>query len=99
MAATTKAPTRQAAYAEISKMMSLLGDPFTRVEPPANYAESKVGFDGEVTGVGIMLAAEPGTGKLFVVRTCDGGPAVRYFAFYERNGNSPIFNAFFVALT
>lgn len=41
------------------------------------YADFRVTSDGEVQGVGLLIAADPGSGKLVVLAPIEGGPADR----------------------
>lgn len=80
LAALTSAyesPNGETAYVEISKMLDKLGDPFTRIVPPTEYADFRVSSDGEVQGVGLLIASDPDSGKLLVLAPIRGGPADR----------------------
>lgn len=65
------------AYGEISKMLNDLGDPYTRLVPPEEYANFRVSADGELQGVGLLIANEPVNGHLLVLAPIKGGPADR----------------------
>ena len=39
------------------------------------YADFRVSSDGEVQGVGLLIAQEPGSGRLVVLAPIRGGPA------------------------
>lgn len=41
------------------------------------YADFRVSSDGEVQGVGLLIAADPNSGKLVVLAPIQGGPADR----------------------
>ena len=41
------------------------------------YADFRVSSDGEVQGVGLLIAADPSNGKLVVLAPIMGGPADR----------------------
>ena len=41
------------------------------------YANFRVSSDGEVQGVGLLIAADPTSGKLVVLAPIQGGPADR----------------------
>lgn len=69
------AETGDNAYREIGHMLSKLGDPFTRVVPAREYADFRVSSDGEVQGVGLLIAQEPSSGRLLVLAPIRGGPA------------------------
>ncbi|XP_035545336.1 carboxyl-terminal-processing peptidase 3, chloroplastic-like isoform X1 [Juglans regia] len=66
-----------AAYTKISGMLSTLGDPFTRIISPEEYQSFRIGSDGNLQGVGLLINAEPRTGHLVVLATVDGSPAAR----------------------
>jgi C-terminal processing protease CtpA/Prc len=52
-AAATSARETRAATAQ---MLSTLGDPYTRVLQPADFASFKLQNDGQLSGVGLLLA-------------------------------------------
>lgn len=66
-----------AAYAEISSMLEGLGDPYTRIIPPKDYADFRVSSDGELQGVGLLIANQPVNNHLLVLSAIKGGPADR----------------------
>lgn len=66
------------AYAEISSMLEDLGDPYTRVIPPKEYADFRVSSDGELQGVGLLIANQPVNNHLLVLSAIKGGPADRW---------------------
>lgn len=41
------------------------------------YADFRVGSEGEVQGVGMLIASDKMTGRLMVLSPLDGGPAAR----------------------
>lgn len=65
------------AMRSISAMLSHLGDPYTRIIPASEYADFRVGSDGELQGVGLLLARDPGNQRLMVLASLDGSPAAR----------------------
>ncbi|GIL83336.1 hypothetical protein Vretimale_11309 [Volvox reticuliferus] len=65
------------AFKEISHMLEDLGDPYTRRVPPEEYAAFRVSSDGELQGVGMLIANEPINGHLLVLAPIKGGPADR----------------------
>ncbi|CAL8463172.1 g2706 [Coccomyxa elongata] len=71
------ADSSETAYRQIGAMLEKLGDPFTRIVPPSEYADFRVSSDGEVQGVGLLIAADPSSGKLVVLAPIQGGPADR----------------------
>ncbi|KAG2431731.1 hypothetical protein HXX76_009227 [Chlamydomonas incerta] len=66
-----------AALGEIGAMLEELGDPYTRRIPPEEYAAFRVSSDGELQGVGMLIANEPVNGHLLVLAPIKGGPADR----------------------
>lgn len=66
-----------AAYQEINRMLEDLGDVYTRRVPPEEYASFRVSSDGELQGVGMLIANEPVNGHLLVLAPIKGGPADR----------------------
>ncbi|KAF8061390.1 CTPA3 [Scenedesmus sp. PABB004] len=77
MLAAYAAPNGPAAFAEIGAMLDQLGDPYTRVIPPSEYADFRVSSDGELQGVGLLIANEPVHNHLLVLSAIKGGPADR----------------------
>ena len=67
----------EAAYHEIDGMLGTLGDPYTRFVSPRDYFGVKVQNDGELQGVGLLIASEPSSGRLMVISPIDGSPAAR----------------------
>ena len=59
----------------IAKMLSTLGDPFTRYLPTNQYKSLQVTTTGELTGVGLQIALDPQSGKLEVMAPIAGSPA------------------------
>jgi C-terminal processing protease CtpA/Prc len=64
MLAAYQSPDAPAAYHEIATMLSDLGDPYTRLLPPDEYQEFVVSSNGELQGVGMLIANEPVEGHL-----------------------------------
>ncbi|GFH10635.1 PDZ domain-containing protein [Haematococcus lacustris] len=59
-------------------MLDLLGDPFTRRIEPQEYAQFRVSADGELQGIGLLIANElTSSGHLRVLAPIKGGPADR----------------------
>lgn len=77
MRASYLAIDKEAAYSEISEMLGDLGDPFTRVVPPDEYADFRVSSEGQVHGVGLMLSLDPASGRLVVLAPVAHSPAER----------------------
>lgn len=69
--------TADAAYGKIQSMLATLGDPFTRLVSPQDYQSFKIGSDGSLEGVGLLIASERETGRLVVISSLEGGPAAR----------------------
>mmetsp|Transcript_25512 Transcript_25512/g.55512 ORF Transcript_25512/g.55512 Transcript_25512/m.55512 type:complete len:585 (+) Transcript_25512:49-1803(+) len=66
------------AYGQIQGMLDDLGDPYTRRVPPEDYQKFKVSAEGELQGVGLLIANEPTAGgHLLVLAPIKGGPADR----------------------
>ncbi|KXZ54634.1 hypothetical protein GPECTOR_4g699 [Gonium pectorale] len=66
------------ALGEIGRMLEDLGDPYTRRVPPEEYASFRMSSDGELQGVGMLIANEPtASGNLLVLAPIKGGPADR----------------------
>lgn len=59
-------------------LISDLGDPYTRWVPAKEYRDFLVdSIDGEIQGVGLLIATDPDTGKHIVLAPISGGPAQR----------------------
>lgn len=69
--------TADAAYGKIQTMLATLGDPFTRLVSPQDYQSFKIGSDGSLEGVGLLIASDRETGRLVVISSLEGGPAAR----------------------
>ncbi|GMH42932.1 hypothetical protein BSKO_10854 [Bryopsis sp. KO-2023] len=65
------------AYHAIEKMLKDVPDPYTRIIPPEEYTEFRVNSDGQLQGVGLLIAADPSNGKLMVLASIKGSPADR----------------------
>ena len=72
MLAAYTSPDAEAAYKEITAMLSDLRDPYTRLLPPDEYQDFMVSSSGELQGVGMLIANEPVEGHL--VRTAWAAP-------------------------
>ena len=70
--AAAAAPDARAAYGTISAMLDKLGDPYTRIVPPDEYSAFRVSSDGEVHGVGLLIAQDPAN-RLVVLSPIEGG--------------------------
>jgi len=67
----------EAAYGEIDAMLSATGDPYTRFVSPREFKDFRVKNDGELQGVGLLIASDPSSGRLVVLSPIQGGPAER----------------------
>ncbi|MBW4539327.1 MAG: S41 family peptidase [Myxacorys chilensis ATA2-1-KO14] len=66
---------KEEAYKAIREMLKKLGDPYTRFMDPAEFKNMQIDTSGELTGVGIQLAADEKTKKLTVIAPIEGSPA------------------------
>lgn len=66
---------REEAYASIKKMLASLEDPFTRFLDPEQYRSLQVNTAGELSGVGLQIAADADRGGIEVIAPIDGSPA------------------------
>ncbi|MCU0549889.1 MAG: S41 family peptidase [Leptolyngbya sp. Prado105] len=66
---------KEEAYKSIREMLKRLGDPYTRFMDPAEFRNMQIDTSGELTGVGIQLAADEKTKKLTVISPIEGSPA------------------------
>lgn len=67
--------SKQDAYKAIREMLKRLNDPYTRFMDPEEFKNMQIDTSGELTGVGIQLAADEKTKKLTVISPIDGSPA------------------------
>lgn len=67
--------SKQDAYKAIREMLKQLKDPYTRFMDPEEFKNMQIDTSGELTGVGIQLAADEKTKKLTVVSPIEGSPA------------------------
>ncbi|WP_197984994.1 carboxyl-terminal processing protease CtpC [Leptolyngbya sp. Cla-17] len=63
------------AYKAIREMVKKIGDPYTRFMDPQEFRNMKIDTSGELTGVGIQLAADEKTKKLTVISPIEDSPA------------------------
>jgi len=63
------------AYKAIREMVKKIGDPYTRFMDPQEFRNMKIDTSGELTGVGIQLAADEKTKKLTVIAPIEDSPA------------------------
>ena len=62
---------------QIPALLAKLGDPYTRWAGPKEYSAFRVSSDGEVQGVGMLIASDPNSGRLIVLAPIRGSPAER----------------------
>lgn len=67
--------TSSDAYDAISAMLAPLGDPYTRLLRPEEYATLKANTQGSVSGVGLQLALRSADDQIVVIAPLDGSPA------------------------
>ena len=63
------------AYDAIEAMLNPLGDPYTRLLRPADYATLRSNTQGTVTGVGLQLGLRSNDQAIVVIAPLDGSPA------------------------
>jgi len=63
------------AYDAIEAMLSPLGDPYTRLLRPADYAVLRSSTEGTMNGVGLQLGLRPTDQAIVVIAPLDGSPA------------------------
>jgi carboxyl-terminal processing protease len=63
------------AYDAIETMLTPLGDPYTRLLRPDDYATLRSNTQGTVTGVGLQLGLRSGDQQIVVIAPLDGSPA------------------------
>ena len=63
------------AYRAIEVMLSNLGDPYTRVLRPADYAALKNSTSGNLSGVGLQLGPGDAPNQVVVISALEGSPA------------------------
>jgi carboxyl-terminal processing protease len=66
---------RAATYGAIQAMLAQLDDPFTRLLRPDQYRSLQTTTSGELTGVGLQVSLDSGTGELEVIAPIEGSPA------------------------
>ncbi len=75
--ATHDAADASEARGVVMALLSRLADPYTRLISEQDYSSFTVHNDGKLTGVGLLLAADPNTGRLVILRPLDSSPASR----------------------
>jgi carboxyl-terminal processing protease len=63
------------AYTAIEAMLAQLGDPYTRLLRPADYAALKNSTSGNLSGVGLQLGPDEGGNGVVVISALEGSPA------------------------
>jgi carboxyl-terminal processing protease len=67
--------TSSDAYDAIAAMLAPLGDPYTRLLRPEDYATLMANTQGSVSGVGLQLALRSVDDRIVVITPLDGSPA------------------------
>ena len=67
--------TSEDAYAAIEVMLSSIGDPYTRVLRPSDYAALKNSTSGNLSGVGLQLGPGDQPQQVVVISALEGSPA------------------------
>ncbi len=67
--------SREDAYKSIREMLKKLNDPYTRFMDPQEFKNMQIDTSGNLTGVGIQLAADEKTKKLTVISPIEDSPA------------------------
>ena len=71
----TKIESSEQAYDAIETMLAPLGDPYTRLLRPDDYAVMKASNQGSLSGVGLQLAHGNADGRIVVIASLEGSPA------------------------
>jgi carboxyl-terminal processing protease len=66
---------KEQAYKAVREMLKKLGDPYTRFMDPQEFKNMQIDTSGELSGVGIQLAADEKTKKLTVIAPIEDSPA------------------------
>ncbi len=66
---------KEEAYKAVREMLKKLGDPYTRFMDPQEFKNMQIDTSGELSGVGIQLAADEKTKKLTVIAPIEDSPA------------------------
>jgi len=70
-------PNEEAAYQAITKMISTLDEPFTRLLRPEQYRSLKVNTAGELSGVGLQIGVKADRNVIEVIAPIAGSPAAK----------------------
>ena len=68
---------RQATYGVIREMLASLDDPYTRLLEPSEYKNLQVSTSGALTGVGLEIGKDSGSGEVVVIAPIEGSPAAQ----------------------
>jgi carboxyl-terminal processing protease len=77
LAATRTSADAAAARGVLASMLDSVGDPYSRVVLKDAFASFRAQNDGKIEGVGLLLQADPATGRLVVLQPLDNSPASR----------------------
>ncbi|EFN55782.1 hypothetical protein CHLNCDRAFT_30937 [Chlorella variabilis] len=75
LTSVAQAPSVEEARTQIPAMLGKLGDPFTRWLPQKQYQDFRIGNDGALQGVGMLIASDPQSGRMVVLAPIKGSPA------------------------
>jgi carboxyl-terminal processing protease len=67
--------TSAEAYSAIDSMLAAIGDPYTRMLRPADFAALRESNEGTVSGVGLQLGLRQGDQQVVVIAPLDDSPA------------------------
>ena len=67
--------TNRQAYDAIDAMLAPIGDPYTRLLRPEDYASLRSNTKGSVSGVGLQLGSRQGEAAILVIAPLEGSPA------------------------
>lgn len=67
--------TSAEAYSAIDTMLAAIGDPYTRMLRPADFAALRQSNEGTVSGVGLQLGLRQGDQQVVVIAPLDDSPA------------------------
>ncbi|KAI3437893.1 hypothetical protein D9Q98_000338 [Chlorella vulgaris] len=75
LTAVADAKNLEEGRAQIPQLLAKLGDPFTRWLPSRQYQDFRIGNDGQLQGVGMLIASDPQSGRMLVLAPIKGSPA------------------------
>jgi len=64
-------------YGRISGLLKRLGDPYTRFLDPEEASAFRRSATGELSGVGMLVASDAGTGNVVILESLPGSPSER----------------------